>query len=1058
MVTLKCQCGSSSCSVTGGVDSNGALIGAALSGQLAAGQWQVVLQTSCCCDAKIDILVSCPAYPGCQAASTVLLPCATCCPKITIETIPGECDAAGQSTVTFIVKLDTPAGCPPVTAYMDFGDGSAPSATHSFAPPSSTFTWTHAYSSGTWLAQVLIAAPDNCPGKSASVTVTCPKEDCCPDILSIGVEQGPCDALGQAQVTLNIHYSVPDNCPPAQIQVDFGLGPLGAVHTISGTGTIVETPVYPAGSYTGAILVHAPRGCQTQIFPIEVNCPDCCPTVSAIVEKGLCVDGALTATFIVNVTVPKGCPPATVQLDFGDGSHGVPHSFAASGSYSETHSYSNGSYPAAVDVLAPAGCPPKPVPVTVECPPDCCPKLSMTAEQGECDAKGNAPVKFTIHYSVAAGCPPAEIQLDFGHGPLGAVHTVSGSGTIVQTHVYPAGAYTAAVLVHKPTGCAAYALQFQVNCPNCCPTVSVKVEQGDCKNGSLTATFTVNVTVPPGCPPAVVQLDFGDGSYGAAHSFAGSGSYSETHGYATGSYPAAVNTIVPSGCPPKPAPVTVECVKCCPTLSVKVKKGECKNGSQTATFVVGVTVPPGCPAAVVQLDFGDGSQGALHSFAVSGSYTEIHSYTSGSYSAAVNVIAPAGCAPHKEPIEVDCPDCCPDLSTEVKYGPCGEDGNAVVTLITTVTPKPKPCPPAQVQVDWGGGNLGAVHTFATPGSFSESATFSAGPHSAAVNVLVPSDCKPKPVNIFVPCTDCCPSVSVSPCIPDCTLDADRTVDFQITVGPKGSPCPPKAVSFQMDFGDGTQGQSVTIPAGGSAYTYTETHTYAGAAALQDNNAELIVSQPPECAGSYGSVLIPKCCKPKRAAFCVTLLWAMSATFAVAVLFLLYWLLGSAYPTPPNWQNWFFALASLGVAMLIVYLMLCTKCRCGWVWVLLWRVFFAAGLFYAIFAACAFTSTSMLHWLGALIGVLMVLLAFFFLWLWWKKCCVSLCKLLSEIFFLAVFTLGVVGTLSAYAPFTACLYVIPIPNNPIKLLVLAGILFTLFSAYYATQCLAARRRG
>lgn len=953
-VTVKCQCGTSGCSVTGGVDSNGVLTGAALSGHLSGGQWQVALQTNCCCGSPVDIIVSCPAHPNCKADLSTLLPCDSCCPKITLEALSGNCNALGQSVVTFIVKIDVPPGCPPVTAYMDFGDGSPPSATHSFAPPSSTFNWTHPYSNGTWNAQVVIVTPRDCPGRGHTVIVDCLKPDCCPK-LELTAQQGECDASGQAQVALTIHYSVPDGCPPAEIQVDFGLGPLGPVHTISGSGTIVETHLYPAGSHTGFILVRKPDGCPARMFTIEVDCPDdCCPKVSVNVEQGPCVNGSSTATFFVNVDVPKGCPPATVQLDFGDGNFGAPHSFAVSGSYSVAHGYLTGNYPAAVNVLAPRRCPPTPVPVSVSCPPppDCCPQLAMKAEQGDCDADGNAPVTFTIHYSVPGGCRPAQIQLDFGHGPLGAIHTISGSGTIVETRVYPAGAYTATILVHSPRGCPAYVLQFEVKCPNCCPTATVVVEKGECLNGSLTATFIVNVTVPKGCPPAIVQLDFGDGGHGAQHSIAGSGSFTETHSYPTGSYSAALDVIAPAGCPSQPVPIKVEC-----------------------------------------------------------------------------------------------DDCCPDLSTEVSYGECDGAGNAVVTFVTTVTPKPAPCPPAQVQIDFGGGDLGAVHTFSSPGSFTETRTFSAGPHSVTVNVLVPSGCRPEQVNIFVPCDDCCPSVSVSPCIPDCSDAPDRTVEFQITVAPKGPPCPPKAVSFQMDFGDGSPGQSVTIPAGGAAYSYTETHTYSGAAALQDNNAELILSQPPECAGSYGSVVVPRCCRPKRATLCRTLFWLMSWAFTFAVLALLSWLFGS-FVAPQVSMQAFFALAAIGVVILIVFLLLrCPKCLCGWVWRLLWRIFFAAGLLYAIFAAC-----TVFHWQSVLIGVLMILLAFFFLRQWRRKCCVSECAWLAEIIFWAVNILAFVGFLLTHPILVHCQMVLfAFGSFNITVLSVVTFLLALVTNHFLKKC-------
>jgi hypothetical protein len=305
------------------------------------------------------------------------------------------------------------------------------------------------------------------------------------------------------------------------------------------------------------------------------------------------------------------------------------------------------------------------------------------------------------------------------------------------------------------------------------------------------------------------------------------------------------------------------------------------------------------------------------------------------------------------------------------------------------------------------------------------------------------------VNIFVPCTDCCPNVSVSPCIPDCGPDPDRTVQFQITVAPKGRPCRRKAVSFQMDFGDGSQGQSVTIPAGGSAYSYTETHTYSGAAALQDNNAALIVSQPPECAGSYGSVLIPKCCRKKLAALCATLFWLMSWAFALALWFLLLWLFGSIVASP---QTVALTFATLGVVLLIVYLAQCAKCLCGWVWRLLWRILFGAGLLYAIHAACAAS------WWSVLIGAILILIAFFvFLRKWRNLCCVSECDWLKEILFWGLLNiLALANFLLASNVIVFCqfvLFTISIFNTTLTITVLAVAngLFSLLGAYYLKKC-------
>lgn len=760
-VTISCQCGSTTCSMTGSVDANGVLTNAS-SGYLVNGQWQLVIMASCCCDAQVKVSASCPAYPGCDTKLLTNLSCDKCCPAVTAEVGYGPCDDKGQSNVTFTIHVDVPPGCPPVKAHLDFGDGSAPGASHSFSG-SSSFTWSHPYSSGSYLAQLVIDGPDDCP--------------------SLGV-------------------------------------------------------------------------------PVKVNCPktDCCPTVSTSLSYGECKDGHSTVTLTTTYHVPRGCPDAELQTNFGD------------------------------------------------------------------------------------------------NGPLGAPHSVSGSGTIVETRVYPTGSYVGHVLVNVPKGCAATPFNVVVECPskNCCPTIATELKYGPCKEGQAPVTFHVSVTVPPGCPPVTVQMDFGDGTHSIPHSFASSGSFTETHSYPTGSYVALVNVVTPAGCHPQKVEVNVECTP---------------------------------------------------------------------------------------------PDCCPQISAEVKTGKCDGAGNAVVTVTVSVTPKPAPCPPAKVQIDFGGGDLSAVHTFSSPGSFTETRPYSAGPHPAQIIVLSPKGCHSTALDIFVHCPECCPDVSVTPCVPDCGDAPDRTVKFQVTVTPKPAPCPPKAVSFQMDFGDGDYGQPYTIPAGGGAFSYTETHTYTGADALQDNTAALTVSEPPECAGTYGSAVIPKCCTKKRANFCRHLFWWMSWAFVLAVLAFLSYLFGSLF-SPPVSLIAFYILAGIGVLLLIAFLLHCPKCRCGWVWRLLWRVFFGAGLLYAINAAC-----TIFHWQTVLIGALMILLAFFFLQQWRKKCCVTECNWLKEILFWFAFNILVLASLLLTTTLgSGCQFVLfTIWTIKVTILGVATFVAGLLGNYYLQKC-------
>jgi hypothetical protein len=273
---------------------------------------------------------------------------------------------------------------------------------------------------------------------------------------------------------------------------------------------------------------------------------------------------------------------------------------------------------------------------------------------------------------------------------------------------------------------------------------------------------------------------------------------------------------------------------CCPAISTQVSHGECDGaGNALVTFTVTVNAAAinGCPQTQVQMDFGDGGPlGAIHTFPPSGSFTEQHLYSSGTHIAFINVISPTGCAQVEVPINVPCPpSCCPTITPKISYGPCDPGGNSLVTFSIGVVPNNNPlCPETKVQMDFGdGGPLGVIHAFPSAGSFTEQHSYSAGPHTAFVNVISPTGCKQSQIPIYVQCPPCCPDISITPCIPDCDGNANRTVKFQITVTQKPPPCPPMAVSVQMDFGDGSHGALVAVPANTQSYSYTETHSYTG---------------------------------------------------------------------------------------------------------------------------------------------------------------------------------------------------------------------------------------
>lgn len=493
---------------------------------------------------------------------------------------------------------------------------------------------------------------------------------------------------------------------------------------------------------------------------------------------------------------------------------------------------------------------------------------------------------------------------------------------------------------------------------------------------------------------------------------------------------------------------------CCPQITTSFRVGECDaNGNRPVTFSVTVTAVSSseCPKTQVQMDFGDGSPlGAIHTFPPSGSYTETHTYAPGNFTPCVKVISPQNCPPVCVSLSVPkC--CCPKLTTEFTVGDCDDAGKRKVCLTTSVV-VPSGCE-VTVQWDFGDGTMGSTHTF-SPGStsFTECHDYAPGSYTLHLNVLSPKGCPSSSVTVNVPpCPDCCPGISVTPCIEDCDKDGNRLVTFTIAVNAKPAPCP--QVQVQMDFGDGNSG-GVNSFQPSSSGSYIETHTYTGSAALQDNTAALNVIQPQGCPG--WSQVIPKCCPPKRVHWCNFLFDLMTGSLALAlVLQLLKWLCSIPIPTAV-------VLTLLGVfaAALLAYLFLgCPKCRCGWLYLLLWRVLSGVGLLLAIFAGCIANTPgcgpgclACNHW-TFWIGLGLLILGIVFLLLWKKKCCVKLCDFLKEI---VLWVGSILIPLSIIiGGFGACLYILFVITWPITFpftfWALVLFLWGIFLAYAVKNC-------
>jgi hypothetical protein len=113
-------------------------------------------------------------------------------------------------------------------------------------------------------------------------------------------------------------------------------------------------------------------------------------------------------------------------------------------------------------------------------------------------------------------------------------------------------AMTITATCNDPTPCSA-TLTTTLTC-NCCPQLSTDpiCPPQYQTSGPALIKFVTNVSVPNGCNPVTVQRDFGDGTFGATHTYtSGQNAYVETHAYATGViYTSTVNVLSPSSCTP----------------------------------------------------------------------------------------------------------------------------------------------------------------------------------------------------------------------------------------------------------------------------------------------------------------------------------------------------------------------------------------------------------------------------------------------------------------------------------------------------------------------------
>ena len=345
----------------------------------------------------------------------------------------------------------------------------------------------------------------------------------------------------------------------------------------------------------------------------------------AVLSVTLANDSPTSLGSVTQLTaVLTATPPATYELDFGDGSSLVTgtsgtntlpftHTYAAVGNYTATITATNGLTDAASSL------------VTITA----LPVLSVTLTNDSPTLLGR-----TTHLTaVLTTTIPASYQLNFGDGSTLVVGT-SSSNTLPFAHTYAAaGTYT--TIITASNGSMSRSVNSLVIVITPPPPVVLSVTLANDSPtflGSVTHLTAVLTTTPL----ATYQLDFGDGSLIVtgvsstnilpfAHTYAAAGSYMAIITATNGLTQSASSLVTITALPP-PAVLSVTLANDSPTSLGNVTH---------LTAVLTTTIP-----ASYELDFGDGSAivtGAsstntlpfTHIYAAAGNYTALIAATNG---------------------------------------------------------------------------------------------------------------------------------------------------------------------------------------------------------------------------------------------------------------------------------------------------------------------------------------------------------------------------------------------------------------------------------------------
>ena len=557
-------------------------------------------------------------------------------------------------------------------------------------------------------------------------------------------------------------------------------------------------------------------------------------------------------------------------------------------------------------------------------------------------------------------------------------------------------------------GCQCDVWGGEIPCESeCCLDFRDSIQIGDCDPpGKRLVTFNISFNInDPTCLPYVLFLDFGDGNISPPQVFStlGTHTFTVSHLYnslTTITYNAILNYTINTACSSHSIPVPlIACpppTDCCPEVDVRIDVKDCKPDCSREVTVTTFFSPPAsnCPAAFLQWEYLDSSLGFIlngPAFTTAGAspHVETHFFTSiqSPITANLNIIYPSGCPQVVRTIvipECDSPPICPTINSFTStVRDCVEIGDSCCRKVDFVLDaffdlgcgnQQSP----QIKVDFGDGSAPEIRNIIYGGNqqlFFDNEYCTPGNYVVTLSILHPTGCPDQTLAITIPpCTlrpAVCPELIIdSVVIADDCVDCKREVELYLKFK-NPAPCNLPA-TFHIEWGDGDRHPNT------GSITVSNSQTIIPFSHFYDSGPQtitVVVDTPSGCTNLVHNVDIPPCddCEPCREEGCLLQLLCpifQLMMYSGLALGILWFILTLCIPALPAQVGLIFL--GIGILGLILYWSLC-KCKpCGWLWLLLWKLFLGIGLMLIIFGACCNL------WIYGL-GLILLALIFFFIW-------------------------------------------------------------------------------